>query len=115
MSATGDADGLPGYEAEPPGPEYTIPLPPPVTTPAPSIFSGGQWLIGIFPLVFGIVGALVFNLFGVVAIFIGIGFFRSAGVLGRILCGIGILAGLVGLVLSIIEFARTGDWFWLIF
>src|SRR5262245_6314927 len=69
MSGSGEKDGLPGYLPEPPGPEYTIPLPPPA--PPSGRFSGllESWPVGIMPLAFGIIGALVFNLFGVVAIF----------------------------------------------
>lgn len=97
--------GLPGYHAAPPGQERTIPLP-----PLSELKSGGftdSWPSAIIPLVFGIIGFAVFNVFGVVAIFVGIAAFRSTGPLGKILSALGILFGLAGLVWSIVDLIRT--------
>ena len=107
----GEAPGLPGYEAEPPGPEYTIPLPPPA---APTSTIDTSWVVAIFPLAFGITG-LLFNLFGVIAIFLGIFAFRSTGVLGRILSVVGIAFGVAGLIWSIVDVIRTHEIISLIF
>ena len=99
--------GLPGYQAAPPLGENT-PLPPP---PPPGRVARAfeSPVASIIPLVFGLIGFLFFNVFGIVAIFIGIAAFRSTGPIGKVMAGIGILLGAAGLVLSIIGFIHNHD------
>jgi hypothetical protein len=104
--------GLPGYQAEPPpGLSHTYPTPPPAPKQGPLVGAA----IGLMPLIFGIIGATVFNVFGIVAIVLGIVTFRSAPPLGRVFSAIGVAAGVVGVVLSAIAFSRTHDLLDLIF
>jgi hypothetical protein len=97
--------GLPGYQASPPpgGLGQNIPVPPPQT----GIFSGpkgagGAWIV---PLVFSIVGFLFFNLFAVIAFFIGIAAVRSTTGLGKVLSIVSIVISIAAIVSGIVSFA----------
>jgi hypothetical protein len=99
--------GLPGYQAAPPpGSAQNIPVPPPRTGLIGSgsgSNAGAPWIV---PLVFSIVGFLFFNLFAVIALFIGIAAFRSSTAVGKMLSAVAILISIAAIVSGILSFAR---------
>jgi hypothetical protein len=58
----------------------------------------------IVPLVFSIVGFLFFNLFAVIALFIGIAAFRSTTGVGRLLSAVSIVISVAAIVSGILSF-----------
>lgn len=111
-NADGTTPGLPGYQAAPPvgAPAANIPAPPPASTTFAGVRQSDS--ASIIPVVFGIIGLTVFNLFSVIAIFVGISTFKSNSWIGRVLAGIGILLGLIGIVISVIGFVQSGGRNW---
>jgi hypothetical protein len=97
--------GLPGYQAAPPpGSLQQVPVPPPQSGLA-AVRSNvsAAWLV---PLVFSIVGFFFFNLFAVIALFIGIAAFRSTTGIGRLLSAVAIVISIAAIVSGILSFIR---------
>ncbi len=97
--------GLPGYQAAPPpGQAQHIPVPPPQA----GIRSGasgasGSWII---PLVFSIVGLLVFNLFAIFALIAGVATFRIATPFGKVVTAVAIIISIAAIVSGVISFIQ---------
>ena len=98
--------GLPGYQAAPPadGLGQNIPAPAPRTGILSS--SGNVSMAWLIPLVFSIVGFLFFNLFAVIALFIGIAAARSTTGVGRVLSILSIIISVAAIVAGIVSFVR---------
>ncbi len=99
--------GLPGYQAAPPadGMAQNIPAPAP-RTGILSSSSGNVSAAWIVPLTFSVVGFLFFNLFAVIALFIGIAAARSTTGIGRMLSILSIIISIAAIVSGVVSFAR---------